>query len=193
VSSFERYQREEAWTWEHMALTRARAVFGAPEDRAELERIIAATLAAPRDPVKLRSDVMSMRAEMAAHKPPRGAIDAKLMRGGLVDLEFLVHYLQLRDEVALTPDLGAAVRELAGAGLLPESVPFAHDLMTRMLVANRLFAPDGEPPPPASRELVARAAGCAGWESLLGDFAAARATVAKTWSAVFDEELEAGR
>jgi glutamate-ammonia-ligase adenylyltransferase len=174
-----------------MALTRARTVFGASEDRAELERVIAETLAAPRDPAKLRSDVVAMRAEMAAHKPPRGAIDAKLMRGGLVDLEFLVHYLQLRDTVALTPDLGTAVRELVAAGLLPESTSSAHDLMTRMLVANRLFAPDGEPPPPASRELVARAAGCAGWESLLGDFAAARQTVAESWSAVFGEELEA--
>jgi glutamate-ammonia-ligase adenylyltransferase len=191
LASFERYQREEAWTWEHMALTRARTVFGASEDRAELERVIAETLAAPRDPAKLRSDVVAMRAEMAAHKPPRGAIDAKLMRGGLVDLEFLVHYLQLRDTVALTPDLGTAVRELVAAGLLPESTSSAHDLMTRMLVANRLFAPDGEPPPPASRELVARAAGCAGWESLLGDFAAARQTVAESWSAVFGEELEA--
>jgi glutamate-ammonia-ligase adenylyltransferase len=93
-SSFDRYQREEAWTWEHMALTRARTVFGAPKDLAELEKIIAGVLEAQRDPVKLRSDVLAMRGEMAAHKPARGAIDAKLMRGGLVDLEFLVHYLQ---------------------------------------------------------------------------------------------------
>ncbi len=127
---------------------------------------------------------------MAAHKPPRGALDAKLMRGGLVDLEFLVHYLQLRERTALTPDLGAACDALAQGGLLAPQVRHAHELMTRMLVANRLFAPDGGYPPEASRELVARAAGCAAWQTLLDEFAAARETVAAEWQRVFGSELE---
>ncbi|MDP3675149.1 MAG: bifunctional [glutamate--ammonia ligase]-adenylyl-L-tyrosine phosphorylase/[glutamate--ammonia-ligase] adenylyltransferase [Novosphingobium sp.] len=189
-ASFARYQREEAWTWEHMALSRARPVFGGDEDRRELSAIIGEVLKVPRDPGTLRTDLLKMRDEMAAHKPPRGPFDAKLLRGGLVDLEFLVHFLQLRDHIGLTPDLGAACDSLAAAGSLADKVREAHDLMTRMLVAGRLFAPDGDYPPPASRELVARAAGCAGWQTLLEQFAEARQTVAGEWRRVFGLELE---
>ena len=190
IASFARYQRVDAWTWEHMALTRARPVFGSEESRAELCDIIGEALGKPRDPDKLRADILAMRAEMATHKPPRGRFDAKLLRGGLVDLEFLVHFLQLRDHSGLTPDLGAACAALAEAGALSASVRRAHDLMTRMLVAGRLIAPDGGYPPEASRELVARAAGCADWQSLLDEFGAARETVAAEWRRVFGNELE---
>jgi glutamate-ammonia-ligase adenylyltransferase len=189
-ASFAKYQREQAWTWEHMALCRARPVFGPPEARAALGEIVREVLETPRDPAKLRGDVLAMRAEMAAHKPPRGNLDAKLMRGGLVDLEFLVHYLQLRERVGFTPDLGAACDALVAAGLLAQPVRGAHDLMTRMLVAGRLFAPDGGYPPEASRELLAKAAGCEDWQSLLDRFAEARETVAAAWAQVFGEELE---
>ena len=189
-ASFARYQHEDAWTWEHMALTRARPVFGNDEDRAQLHTIIGQVLRMPHEPETLRADVLAMRAEMAAHKPPRGAFDAKLLRGGLVDLEFLVHFLQLRDGVGLHPDLGAACQALAGAGALSPAIREAYDLMTRMLVAGRLFAPDGGYPPEASRELVARAAGCADWQTLLGRFAQARAIVGSEWRRVFASELE---
>ena len=192
-ASFARYQREDAWTWEHMALTRARAVFGSDEDRKQLESIIGDVLCKPRDPGDLRAAVLAMRAEMAEHKPPRGNFDAKLLRGGLVDLEFLVHFLQLRDQLGMTPDLGAACDALAQAGALSASVRGAHDLMTRMLVAGRLFAPDGAHPPEASRQLVARAAGCAGWQTLLDEFAAARESVAGEWRRIFGSELEIDR
>lgn len=190
LSSFERYQREDAWTWEHMALTRARVVFGTPEDRAETDRIIGDVLLQSRDAHRLRADVMTMRGEMAAHKPPRGPLDAKLMRGGLVDLEFLVHYLQLRERAGFDPDLGTAIDALVAAGHLPEQVRPAHDLMTRMLVAGRLFAPDGDYPPEASRAVVAKAAQVANWTGLLDEFAMAREAVAQAWQQVFGERLE---
>ena len=189
-ASFARYQREEAWTWEHMALTRARPVYGSADDRHELEAIIGEVLQMARDPDMLRADVLAMRAEMAAHKPPRGVFDAKLLRGGLVDLEFVVHFLQLRDHVGLTPDLGAACDALVEAGALAPGIRAAHDLMTRMLVAGRLFAPDSSYPPQASRKLVARAAGCADWQTLLDEFAAARESVAGEWLRIFGSELE---
>ena len=193
LSSFERYQREDAWTWEHMALTRARPVFGTDGDRVALDAIVARVLAAARDPAKLRADVLAMRAEMAAHKPPRGAFDAKLRRGGLVDLEFLVHFVQLRARAGFAPDLGAALDALIAAELLPPALRPAHDLMTRMLVAGRLFAPDGDYPPEASRVVVAKAAQVAGWDSLLDEFAEAREAVAQAWAQVFGEQLEVGK
>ncbi len=190
LSSFERYQREDAWNWEHMALTRARCVFGSAEDRAALETVIADVLAVPRDPATLRSDVLTMRAEMAAHKPPRGALDAKLLRGGLVDLEFLVHFVQLRERTGFDPDLGGAIDSLVAAGHLPAALRPAHDLMTRMLVAGRLFAPDGDYPPEASRAVVAKAVQVARWDSLLDEFGKAREAVAQAWKQVFGEQLE---
>ena len=99
-------------------------------------------------------------------------------------------FLQLRDRLGLTPDLGAACDALAASGALSGSMRGAHDLMTRMLVAGRLFAPDGDYPPQASRELVARAAGCVDWQTLLDQFAAARETVTAEWLRVFGSELE---
>src|SRR5690606_38908907 len=125
LDSFERYQREDAWTWEHMALCRARPVFGPPEARARLDAVIGRVLDAPRDPDKLRADVLAMRAEMAAHKPAAGPLDAKLLRGGLVDCEFVIHYLQLRHRTAFHPGLSEAIEALVAEGLAPPS--FAAD------------------------------------------------------------------
>src|SRR3546814_11071899 len=98
-----------------------------------------------------------MRGEIAQHKPPGGVLDAKLLRGGLVDLEFLVHYLQLRDHVGLDADLGAAIDALAKAGLIARELRAAHDLMTRLLVSARLLAPDLALPPQAAALALARA------------------------------------
>ena len=188
--SFERYQREQAWTWEHMALTRARALTGSSEARAELGRIIASVLDAPRDPDTLRTDVLEMRARMAEHKPARGALDCKLARGGLVDLEFLVHFLQLRERRGFVPHLGQAARALVEAGLLPREVAEANDTLTRALVAIRLLAPDTQEPPGAARAMLATTCGCGNWDELLASLSSARAAVQRAWAGVFGESLE---
>jgi len=188
--SFARYQKEQAWTWEHMALTRARTLRGSPEARAKLEAIIGDVLATPRDGAKLRADVVEMRNTMANHKPAKGPLDAKLARGGLVDLEFLVHYLQLREGVGLTPGLGDAVRALVSADLLPETLISAHEALARLLVAARLLAPDAQTPPPAAQHALARACGCSDWDAVLTNLSAARASVAAAWREQFGEELE---
>jgi glutamate-ammonia-ligase adenylyltransferase len=101
LEAFERYQRESAWTWEHMALARARVLYGSDGARTELDGIIRGVLELARDPAKLRTEVLEMRTTMAQHKPAKGPLDVKLARGGLVDAEFIVHSLQLRDHVAL--------------------------------------------------------------------------------------------
>lgn len=194
LDSFERYQREDAWTWEHMALCRARPLFGTAQDRAELRAIIDAVLLAPRDAAKLREDVLHMRGEMAKHKPPKGPLDVKLARGGLVDLEFIVHYLQLREHAGLDPDLGRAIAALSAAGLLPPDLRAAYDLLVRLLIVVRLVAPDGMFPPEASRCIVANAccpeSGGGDWNALLDAVRQARQRIAAAWQQVFDEELE---
>lgn len=190
VESFARYQAEEAWTWEHMALARSRPIFGSAEAQAGLQQAIREVLLAPRDPDKLRADVLKMRNGVADHKPPRGDLDVKLQRGGLMDSEFLIHYLQLRHGVGLAPALETAIGELVAAGHLPPGYAEHHLALTRLLVAARLLAPgSSEPSPPASAAL-ARACGAADLPSLRRDILASRKAIAAQWETVFDEKLE---
>ena len=137
-----------------------------------------------RDPAKVAADAARMRAEIARHKRPGGPFDIKLGPGGLIDLEFAVHTLQLSHRRGLVPELGRAIAELAAAGLVPPGTEEAHRLLTRMLVTLRLVSPDSAEPPPASRDLVARACGTHGWEELLAAHADARQTVRELWGAV---------
>lgn len=190
LDSFARYQREDAWTWEHMALTRARVLFGSDEGKAALRKVIDDILTIRRDPVQLRVDVLSMRAEMAVHKSPKGPLDAKLLRGGLVDLEFLIHFMQLRDRRGLAPGLGDALGQLVEAGSLTASLQEHHDFLTRLLVSSRLLSPDMSVPAAAAMAALARACGCDSGEALVQRLWAARIAIAQSWQAVFDERLE---
>ncbi len=199
--AFGKYQRESAWTWEHMALARARVLYGSNAARAEIEAVLGEVLGAARDKGSLRDAVLTMRAEMAKHKPQSGPVDAKLARGGLVDIEFLVHYLQLRGEAAdgsplrqavpqaLDPDLAAALGGLAKAGLVPDTLAEPHALMSRMLVAGRLLAPDGREPPPSGARALARACGYECYPDLLDAFAAARQCVAQAWKQILGTDI----
>ncbi|WP_419815497.1 bifunctional [glutamine synthetase] adenylyltransferase/[glutamine synthetase]-adenylyl-L-tyrosine phosphorylase [Glacieibacterium sp.] len=172
LDSFARYQSDEAEAWEHMALTRARVVAG---DAAAAQAVIDAVLHQPPGP-KLCADVLAMRADIAAAKPPKGKWDVKLSPGGLVDLEFIIHFLQLRDRAALTPDLGTAVRELR------PDLTADHDLLTRTLVTLRLVAPDGGAPATAAQALLGAVNHVDDIEAALG---LAKTRVIAAWSEVF--------
>ncbi|QZP09725.1 bifunctional [glutamine synthetase] adenylyltransferase/[glutamine synthetase]-adenylyl-L-tyrosine phosphorylase [Caenibius sp. WL] len=190
LESFARYQREDAWTWEHMALARARPLYGSDAGKAQLSEIVRSVLARDRDPAKLKHDVLTMRSEMAAHKQPKGALDAKLARGGLVDVEFLIHYLQLRDHLGFSPDLFGARDALIAARLLPPELAEAHRFMTRLLISSRLLAPDAAMPPPAAAAALARNCGCGDEAELLTRLTEARRCVAGAWHDTFGETLE---
>ena len=99
LASFADYQRERAWTWEHQALVRARCIAGDAGLCEAFERVRADTLARDRDADKLREDVIAMRAKMRAEldRSDVARFDLKQGEGGLVDLEFLMQYLVLRD------------------------------------------------------------------------------------------------
>jgi glutamate-ammonia-ligase adenylyltransferase len=130
LAAFSEYQEKSAWTWEHMALTRARVVSGPPELAETLGGVIRAALTKDRDSAKIRADVRDMRARIAAHKGAKSIWDIKQARGGLVDVEFIAQCLQLlnaghepsvlrqntaealsalRDAGALTPDAASAL------------------------------------------------------------------------------------
>ena len=95
LSAFESYQRDSAWTWEKLALTRARPVCGDPGLMNELTRTIRRALAEPRDAEKVRADVVDMRRLMLREQGSGGTWDVKRARGGLVELEFIAQTLQL--------------------------------------------------------------------------------------------------
>jgi glutamate-ammonia-ligase adenylyltransferase len=185
VKSFAQYQRENAWTWEHMALTRARTIYGSVAARAGVDKIIADVLNTPRERAKLRADVADMRKDMAAHKPPKGPLDVKLLPGGLVDMEFIVHTLQLAKNEALFPQLGKAIQALTEAGHLPPEFAQADALLSRLLVMVRLIAPDCDTPPEAAQVLIAKSLGYLDWDSLVNAIRDYRGVVTDQWQALF--------
>jgi glutamate-ammonia-ligase adenylyltransferase len=122
LSSFVDYQTREAWTWEHLALTRARVIAGPPRLRHAVETAIREALVRRRDRDKIAADVRQMRALIAKEKGSDDIWELKQVRGGLVDLEFIAQFLQLV-HAAQAPDILhqttiAALRRLADRGFL---------------------------------------------------------------------------
>jgi glutamate-ammonia-ligase adenylyltransferase len=123
LSSFIDYQQHQAWTWEHLALTRARVVSGPPALRRAVESAIRSILTLPRDRAKVAADVRDMRARIEKEKGTKDVWDLKQVRGGLVDLEFIAQYLQLVHAAErpgiLSTNTVAALTNLRQAGFLP--------------------------------------------------------------------------
>jgi glutamate-ammonia-ligase adenylyltransferase len=95
VEAFANYQESEAWTWEHMALTRARVVSGPPAFATRVGAVIKSVLCRERDPKIVAADVAEMRQAIAKDKGEGTRWDLKYAAGGLIDLEFIAQYLQL--------------------------------------------------------------------------------------------------
>ncbi len=93
--TFAKYQSDEAWTWERLALTRARVIAGPPTLRARVEAAIRASLTAPREASKTLADVAEMRARLDRDRPAKSLWDLKEAKGGLFDVEFIAQGLQL--------------------------------------------------------------------------------------------------
>ena len=131
LAGFRRYEREQAWTWEHQALTRARFVAGDATIGAAFEDERKAILCMARDREKLRGDVVDMRRRMlSGHPNPTALSDLKHDPGGMVDVEFSVQYLVLahaHDHDALTRNAGniALLGIASDLGLIPAPVAAA--------------------------------------------------------------------
>ncbi|MEI7710887.1 MAG: bifunctional [glutamine synthetase] adenylyltransferase/[glutamine synthetase]-adenylyl-L-tyrosine phosphorylase [Rhodospirillales bacterium] len=125
LASFQRYHAEDAWTWERMALTRARVVAGPAGLRAKVEAAIAVAVVDAGDPATIRSDAAAMRTRMLRDLPPDGPWDAKLRPGGQIEVEFVGQALQLvharTHPTVRHPTLRVALRRLGDAGLLPKA------------------------------------------------------------------------
>lgn len=123
LPAFRRYHQESAWTWERMALTRARVVAGPPGLRAQAEAAVNEAIAAA-DTARVRADASAMRARMCRDLPPDGPWDVKLRAGGQVEVTFIAQALQLihaREAPAVVnPTTRTALANLAAAGFLTQ-------------------------------------------------------------------------
>ena len=95
LEGFEKYHASEAWTWERMALTRARVVAGPKPLRLRVEAAIARAIASSGSAEKIRRDAASMRQRLLKELPPSGQWDVKLRPGGQIEVEFIAQTLQL--------------------------------------------------------------------------------------------------
>ena len=125
IESFAEYQEREAWTWEHMALTRARVISASPDFRGEIEDIIRDVLTRPRDAAAVANDVAEMRRAIALEKGEDDVWDLKYAAGGMVDIDFIAQYLQLV-HAADKPDILdvctlQVLDNAARLGVLPQS------------------------------------------------------------------------
>ena len=184
LDGFFQYQESEAWTWEHMALTRARVVSASPAFQKRVEHVIRDVLQRPRDVRLTAGDVAEMRAAIAKEKGDSTRWDLKYVAGGLIDIEFIAQYLQLvhahrlpdilDTSTARVLDKARALNILAveDAEILRPAVQLYQDL-TQIL---RLCLPDAFEPKKAGAgllRLLARAAD-------VPDFATLEATLADT-------------
>ncbi len=127
LSGFESYQHNEAWTWEHMALTRSRVVAGDADLGQKIESIVHDVLVKPRERSQLMADVADMRDKLSAHRQPKSDWDIKMGRGGLFDLEFIVQalqleYAQLNDDI-LDVHTDQVLQNFASLNVSPDASP----------------------------------------------------------------------
>ena len=122
LQSFESYQRDEAWTWEHLALTRARPLAGDPGLRAEIETLRRAILTDKADPLRVLPDVADMRRRLAEAKPASGIWEAKNGPGRLMDIELLAQTAAL-----LAGDPSRRVEQQLRAGVKSGFIPAADE------------------------------------------------------------------
>jgi glutamate-ammonia-ligase adenylyltransferase len=169
LSSFIAYQKSSAWTWEHLALTRARVITGSAMLRQHINATIKEVLARPRDRTAVAADVLSMRTKIEGEKGSRDAWDLKQVRGGLIDLEFIAQFLQLvsaaehpsvldqNTELALSKLSAADVLGANDAEILVPAAQLYHTLTQVLrLCLDKPFVP--EEAPRALKDLLARAA-----------------------------------
>ena len=142
LESFRTYQETEAWTWEHLALTRARVLTGEPTLGAEVEALRREILGLKGQGAGVKADVAEMRARLQAAKPAQGAWDAKNGPGRIMDIELAAQTAAL---ITASPARGVERQIAAGIGrILPDSdaqaLLAAYRVLWRLHAAARLLA-----------------------------------------------------
>ncbi len=173
LESFSRYHERESWTWERMALTRARVVSGAAELSSKVDAVIARTLADRRTQAMIKTDARAMRDKLASQFPGHNPWDLKFAPGGMVDIEFVAQAMQLGNAGLRHANTIAAIEALAAANLLgksdaeilAEAATLEQALSQVLRIATEgAFQPDTATP--GLRGLLTRAGGSESFEHL---------------------------
>jgi len=195
LESFARYHTTQSWTWERMALTRARVIVSPESLRQKVQEEIVRTLRTDADRAKIISDARDMRAKLAAQFPATNRWDLKFASGGLVDIEFIAQTLQLcaasRDAAVLDSNTMAALRKLGAVGSLAavdanallEAASLQQALTQVLRIAlDGTLDPDGATP--GLKALLLRATGESDFTRLEARLAAAQSAVREIFERV---------
>lgn len=191
--AFGKYQRNEAWVWEHLALTRARAIAGDQMFLQQLEDEVVAIIALKRDRKSVAHDVREMRALIEKEKPPLNIWDFKTMRGGQVDLEFIAQFSLIchQNEFVIGRTTGEVLERLPQSFLDISSVGELHHayrIYTNLSQIMRLCLNDKLDPvdmPPGLADLLQRTVG----EPNLGHVESLIAEMANSVGTLFDQVI----
>ena len=185
-SAFSEYYRKDAWTWELMALTRLRPIVG---DRGLAEKLLQdkqAILSLPRDTNTIAVDAGDMRSRLLKDRPAKHGFDLKLVKGGMIDVEFIVQVLQLQN-----PDKDWGWRtvrhvlersEAYGVltGLEASLLQNAYDLYSGILAFQRIALPGPAMPeqwPDVLRSRTAQGLGYPSFDHVVNELNAAKSNV----------------
>ena len=195
LESFARYHADESWTWERMALTRARVISAPAALAADIQAVIRKTLTAAADRSKVIADARDMREKLAAQFPGKNRWDLKFAPGGLVDIEFIAQTLQLcfgaGQPQSLDTNTIAALRKLDAAGILAterthaliEAASLEHALTQVLRIAlDGTLEPDEATP--GLKSLLVRAAGAGDFAELEKRLADAQLSVREIFAAI---------
>lgn len=138
-ASFQSYQRDEAWTWEHLALTRARLITGPDDLVSDIETFRTGLLQGAHDTRAVGKDVAEMRARIDAAKPSENWLDVKAGPGRMQDIELLAQTGALLGGLA-QHDIAAGLAALNVADA--DALTDLHHTLWCLQVARRLVAPN---------------------------------------------------
>jgi glutamate-ammonia-ligase adenylyltransferase len=198
LESFMRYHASESWTWERLALTRARVIAGSADLGAKVADVIRGTLTSRPDRAKVLADAADMRAKLFTQFPGKAPWDLKFARGGLVDIEFIAQTLELLEAHdrpgVLHSNTIAALNRLAQTGALAADdaviLMTAAELETALTQVLRI-AVDGEfdaaSATPGLKALLARAGGEEDFTAIEAKLKHLQASVA----AIFEKRIAA--
>ena len=194
--AFIKYQQTDAWTWERQALTRARVICAGGDLGARFDKVMRDVLTTPRDPEKLASEVAEMRGRLHKEHGTDDVWSVKHLRGGLVDIEFIAQYLQLRygAEVPeiLARDTASVLKASGELGLIEKDV--ASDLMSATILWRNLqgilrLTVEGRFDPasaaPALKSAIVRACGAVDFDALTQTMQQSAAQTIGHYDAIF--------
>ena len=143
-ASFQEYQRNEAWLWEHLALVRASLVAGPVDLGADIAALRQEVLTRPRDLGQVMEDLSDMRARIASSKAPAGLWDAKIGPGRMQDIELFSQTGALLFQGGAPPDVAGGLGACVAAGLVSDAeaqvLNDTYAMLWRVQMASRLLS-----------------------------------------------------